>query len=617
MPNEPFPPPIVPAEISVRDGALYSDRFGDIYHSVEGGVEEARHVFLAGNELPGRWKNGGRFTIVETGFGCGLNFLATWDELVKSSSNTQLDFVSVEKHPFSREDLAQVLQAWPQFETLSQKLRDVYPPLVPGFHRLHPAPRVTLTLLFGDALEQLCELDAHADAFYLDGFAPSHNPAMWSDDLFREIGRLAAPGATAATYSVAAKVRQGLAGAGFAVEKRVGFARKRQMLVARFPGARPANSKNRKVVIIGAGIAGASCALSLARRGVEVEMLERAQQPGAETSSNPAALIRPFVTLDNGVRSRFSWTAFSYAVRCYRELNNQAGFHWHETGVLQLARDQEHLERMVRALGQHALPHDLGRLVHSLEGTSLCGAQTSETGVWFPAAGYVDGALFCNAVLETSGPSIEFLPGIETASIKRVDGRWQILEAINAPLAQGDSVILANGCHAQALVPDHDLQIRPVRGQMTAIPSASRELRAPVCRGGYVTPEINGMHFVGGTFDESMSDAIVIEKDHDTNFSRAAHILPSVFENASTEIRSGWAGVRCVSRDRVPVVGKILEDVYVNLAMGSRGFTWAPLAGELLASAIAGASCPVERTVVNGMLPLRFLVGDKYKKRSQ
>jgi len=319
LPNEPFSAPITPATIAVRDGALYSDRFDDIYHSVAGGIEEARHVFIGGNKLPNRWEEGGRFTIVETGFGCGLNFLATWNELNQSNSNVRLDYVSVEKHPFSRESLAQVLEAWPQFDSLTRKLLDVYPPLAPGFHRLHPGRGVTLTLLFGDALEQLRELDAYADAFFLDGFAPSRNPAMWSDALFREIGRLAAPGATAATYSVAAKVKHGLAEVGFDVEKRTGFAHKREMLVAQFPGARRAVARQRKVIVVGAGVAGASCALSLARHGIEVDLLERASHPGVVTSSNPAALVRPFLTLDNGARSRFSWAAYAYAVRCYRE----------------------------------------------------------------------------------------------------------------------------------------------------------------------------------------------------------------------------------------------------------------------------------------------------------
>jgi tRNA 5-methylaminomethyl-2-thiouridine biosynthesis bifunctional protein len=381
------------------------------------------------------------------------------------------------------------------------------------------------------------------------------------------------------------------------------------MSVAQFPGVSRTIARKRKVIVVGAGIAGASCALSLARRGIEVDLLERASYPGAETSSNPAALVRTFMTLDNGVRSRFTWSAFLYAVRCYRELHCQAGFRWHETGLLQLARDHGHMERLMRAAKQRALPGELVRPVDAREGTSLCGAQTRETGIWFPSAGYVDGQPSCNAMVETGGSSIRFVSGGEAARIERIEGGWQILDATNAPLAQGDSVILANGCRAQALLPEHDLQLMPVRGQVTAIPPESRDLHAPVCRDGYVTPAENGMHYVGGTFDESMSIPIVIDQDHETNVSRAAHILPSVFENASTDIRSGWAGVRCVSRDRVPVVGEVFEDVYASLAMGSRGFTWAPLAGELLASLLAGESFPVERSVANGVLPQRLLAG--------
>jgi len=609
LPNESFSTPIIPATISVREGALYSDRFEDIYHSVAGGIAEARHVFIGGNKLPNRWERGGRFTIVETGFGCGLNFLTTWNELNQSSCDVRLDYVAVEKHPFSRENLAQILRAWPQFDSLSRKLLDEYPPLAPGFHRLHPGEGVTLTLLFGDALEQLRELDANADAFFLDGFAPSRNASMWSDELFFEIRRLAASGATAATYSVAAKVKHGLTEAGFVVEKRAGFAHKREMLMAQFSGPGRPIPATRDVVVIGAGIAGTSCARSLARHGIEVDLLERAPHAGAEASSNPVALIRPFVTLDYGARSGFVWSAFLYAVRCYRELNNQADFRWHESGVLHLARDQVHLDRLAQAVEKYALPDDLMRLVDSREGTRLTGAKTQETGVWFPLAGYVYGRISCDAQLVAGASLVRFLPGVEAARIKRSEGHWDVLNASNDLLAQGDSVILANGCQAQALIPDHDLRLSPVRGQVTAIAAASSDLHSPVCRDGYVTPVLNDMHFIGGTFDLSMADARVTDDDHVRNFSRAAQILPSVFGSIGTVPRSGWAGVRCVSRDRAPAVGAVLQDVYASLAMGSRGFTWAPLAGELLASALSGASCPVERTIANWISPRRLLAG--------
>ena len=173
------PATIRPARPTFKDGAVYSAEYADIYHSVDGAIEEVRHVFIAGNGLAQRWREASNFTIVETGFGCGLNFLVTWDALKQSGAACRLDFVSVEKHPFGHDDLATILRAWPQLETFSSQLINTYPPLVPGFHRLHfDDGRVTLTLLLGEAIDMLAELDARADAFFLDGFAPARNPDM-------------------------------------------------------------------------------------------------------------------------------------------------------------------------------------------------------------------------------------------------------------------------------------------------------------------------------------------------------------------------------------------------------------------------------------------------------
>jgi tRNA 5-methylaminomethyl-2-thiouridine biosynthesis bifunctional protein len=342
------PATIRPARPAFKDGAVYSAEYADIYHSVDGAIEEVRHVFIAGNGLAQRWREASNFTIVETGFGCGLNFLVTWDALKQSGAACRLDFVSVEKHPFRHDDLATILRAWPQLETFSSQLINTYPPLVPGFHRLHfDDGRVTLTLLLGDAINMLAELDARADAFFLDGFAPARNPDMWSKGLFEQIGRIAAPGATAATYSSAAVVRSGLERAAFSVKKQPGFARKRDMLTALLPGNKSSNHVCRKAVVIGAGIAGTSCAFALARRGIEVELLDRESSPGSGSSGNPAAIVRPFPTLDTGVRNGFTWAAFLYAVRLYRELSGRSEFEWHETGVLQLARDPVHHNRLV------------------------------------------------------------------------------------------------------------------------------------------------------------------------------------------------------------------------------------------------------------------------------
>ena len=218
------------------DGTPVSTIYGDIYHSAAGGHAQALHVFLAGNYLPTRWQGRELFVILETGFGLGLNFLATWLAWRTDPARcTTLHFVSLEKHPFSATDLALAQAAWPEFALLAKELRAQWPQLVTGEHQLRlDGGQVILTLVFGDALETLPTLALNVDAFYLDGFSPAKNPDLWSPVLCLALAKLATHGSTLATWSVAGKVREALKAAGFKVEKRSGFAGKRQMLVGRF-----------------------------------------------------------------------------------------------------------------------------------------------------------------------------------------------------------------------------------------------------------------------------------------------------------------------------------------------------------------------------------------------
>ena len=230
---------IVPAALAFKDGVPYSAAYDDIYHSADGGPAQARHVFLGGCGLPAAWAGRGHFVVLETGFGIGLNFLATWAAWRDDPARcARLHFLAVEKHPFEVDDLARLHARWPEFDALSRELRAHWPPLTPGFHRLALAGgRVQLTLMLGEAADCLAGVRAAVDAFYLDGFAPDRNPDLWTPALFAALARLARPGATAASYSVAASVRQGLAAAGFAVARRAGLGPKRHCLATANPAA--------------------------------------------------------------------------------------------------------------------------------------------------------------------------------------------------------------------------------------------------------------------------------------------------------------------------------------------------------------------------------------------
>ncbi len=249
-------PAIAPHPPLVFDesGTPLSTLYGDVFRSRAGAWAEARAVFVEGCALPQRWdeaareSSGASFTVLELGFGPGVNFLATleaWRE--RRDPSARLHFFSVEAHPLCPDDLGRALDALGAFGAAPADVRRLlaqWPAALPGMHRVaFEADAATLTLCFGDARTLVPKLRLGADAFFLDGFAPTRNPHMWEPALLRTLGRLARPGATLATWSAAGAVREALAAAGFEVERVAGHGGKRHRLRARH--ARRASSATR------------------------------------------------------------------------------------------------------------------------------------------------------------------------------------------------------------------------------------------------------------------------------------------------------------------------------------------------------------------------------------
>ncbi|HEY9050378.1 MAG TPA: tRNA (5-methylaminomethyl-2-thiouridine)(34)-methyltransferase MnmD, partial [Gammaproteobacteria bacterium] len=281
--------------------------FNDVYFSRDGGVAETEYVFLQHNHLPQRWENRHQFVIAETGFGSGLNFVTTvYHWLNSSKDNSHLFYISVEKYPLLKSDLKKAQASWPQFAQYSEELIRYYPPAIPGFHRISLFNnRVTLLLLLGDVEIMLQQLHANVDAWFLDGFSPARNPEMWTETVFSEIARLSKADATFSSYTAAGYVRRGLAAQGFDVSKVKGCGNKNEMLQGHIH-QKPVNQskhpwyeipvssfKSKRVAVIGAGIAGMTTAHALAKRGWQVDVLERNSGIASEGSGNPAGVLLP------------------------------------------------------------------------------------------------------------------------------------------------------------------------------------------------------------------------------------------------------------------------------------------------------------------------------------
>jgi tRNA 5-methylaminomethyl-2-thiouridine biosynthesis bifunctional protein len=630
--------PLVPARLEIApDGTPHSTAYGDVYHSADGALEQARHVFLRGNGLPRRWSGRERFVILETGFGLGLNFLATWAAWRDDPGHcARLHFVSIEKHPFARDDLDTLHSRWPELGTVSAELRAAWPLLVPGLHRLSfDDGRVTLTLAFGDVAEVLPKLRARADAIFLDGFAPQKNPEMWSPAVFRALARLACPGATLATWTVAASVRDGLAVAGFTAHKGPGFASKRDMLTGTYAPARASAGTlsdegpcERRVVVIGAGISGSAVADRLATRGWRVDVIERQAPPHSDASPDPlAGVFKPMLSRDDNIASRLSRAGCLAALRHWGALQAAAmPLVWAPGGVLQLARsaDQEADQRALVEV--HRYPSDFVSVVDRDEAARSTGWPVAQGGLLLKTGGWVNPVTLCRSqLLRHSAIRINW--GCEAKAIARTDGVWRVLGADGTLVAEAPVLVLAAAFDSRAFPQASRLPLRRVRGQVTFVPAhALRGLSLVVCREGCVTPAAQGVGSVGATFDPD-DDPEPRADGNESNLARLERLLPGAAQGLDPAALDGRVGFRAATPDRLPLAGALPDyeasgdapgarlanlprfpGLYGLLGLGARGLVWSAVGAELIASELEGEPLPIEADLAAAMDPGRFLL---------
>lgn len=591
--------PIIPAELTFDgNGIPYAPAYADCYHSASGGLEQARHVFLGGNDLPARWTDR-NFVILETGFGLGLNFLCTL-QAWRQHPGRRLHYVAVEKHPFRHDDLQTLHARWPELAPLAAGLQAQWPLPLPGLHRLDFGD-IVLTLACGDVQDLLPQLSLAADAIYLDGFAPAKNPAMWSDEVFAALSKLAAPGATLASWSVLDDMMFRLSRAGFRIEKRSGFGTKRYMLAGRKPGdtqkSAPAGRRRdgdaagrRRICVIGAGIAGASVAHALHRRGHEVIVVEAADSPAQGASGNLAGVFRPLPSLDDSRLSRLLRAGFLQGRRQYGTIPG-ARCGW--TGVLHIARDAKHEETQRRIVAEHGLPPEFCRFVGRDEASALARWPVEQGGWWFPQAGWINPPSLVRALLA----------GIEVRCGQHIDSLAR-LDAIGA-----DDVVIANGIGAAALVPQFPLPLRAGRGLVSHLPAnATPPFDIVATRLGYVTPAIDGLRCAGATMQADDLDAAERRTDHIENLHRLDMALPGFGSTVDPGQLAGRVSFRPMSPDRLPIVGPLSasEGLWIIDGFGARGLVFAPICAELLASRIGAEPLPLETDLVAALSPDRF-----------
>lgn len=619
-------PAIEPADIRWQDGVPESRLFGDVYFNRDNGLEETRHVFIGHNQLPERFAtlpDHASFVIAESGFGTGLNFLAAWQAWrnTPASQSTILHFVSAERYPLTRDDLTRALALWPELQDLGDELIRHYPPLVRGVHRvLLDGGRVRLTLYFGDVLDAWRELEFTADAWFLDGFAPSLNPGMWLDDAIHQIRQHSKPGTTLATFTAVGRIRRALADTGFSMTKVAGFGRKRDMLTGVIPESASETgvtdvSKPASIAIVGAGIAGSLLARNLAERGVDVTLVDGANKAGTAASGNLQGALYVKLGVEFNAQTQLALTSLLFSQRFYAPYRHNG---WHPTGLLQMAWGEQEQQRQERFLDRNHYPPEVLVPVDAAEASRRTGVPVATGGLWYADSGWLEPAALCRTLADH--PNIRHCFGMEVQRLSRQEDEWVI--AGTGPDIHVDRVILCSGHRTPELVPLEGMsgafRFKAIRGQVSHLPK--ERIHAPeavICGPRYLNPAHQGICVTGATFDLHDLSPQESANSHRENLRELNAMLPGLWNSeppADSEAKTieGRVGFRCTTHDYQPVAGSLdnlegdkLNGLFLFTGLGSKGLTYAPLLAEFLADKLTGQPACLPRSLEKRVNPHR------------
>lgn len=651
------------ADVSFQANTPISNQFDDIYFSPEDGLAESIYVFQQGNNLWERWQTYDKehFVIAETGFGTGLNFFAVmalfhqFRQAFPQAKLKRLYFISFEKHPLSAESLIQAYQPYPQFQAAVTQLLQFWQSPIAGCYRYVFSDEVRLDLWFGEIEDNLPQLgDSYQnciDAWFLDGFAPSKNPSMWTENLFQQMFRLTAVQGTFATFTAASFVRKGLSAAGFSVVKRKGFAHKRECLhgskLVEVPSSFTtpwylpvAADEAKEVAIIGGGVASVCLAYALWQRGSQVTIYCEDEALALNASGNKQGAFYPQLSDDDERHCRFYTHAFAYGQQFLAGLTQQINVEHQWCDVL-LCAYQPLIKQKLSKIAERGFPESLFRLVTAEELSERAGLSLPCDGAVIPHGAWLNPRQLVQNLahfLQQQGVKIALNATIEKLTYQ--ENAWHLSTAERQ--VTHSTVVIANGHKLNRFEQTVELPTYSVRGQVSQIPSSDRlrRLKAVLCYDGYLTPvdQAKQFHCIGASHVRNCEQRHFSAEEQQQNQTKIQQNLAPADWLADVDTSGNLArtGVRCSVRDRLPIIGNVGDfeqqtqayqnlfnlrrrrqaikpaayhnNLYVFGALGSRGLTSAPLLGETLASMIYGEPLPLSADILAELLPNRFWI---------
>ena len=588
-------------EIIWKDSFPYSNVYQDRFFQ-DDAVSEITNIFIEPNNLLARIKNGSQIHIGELGFGFGLNFLVTakfWLENKNLNSHI-LEYLAIDEALPSKAQILKIVDNFPELQEICNIFLQSYDPFHNDGHRIFfPSLKIRLTLIQNDVELGLKNLlgfkNNQISAWYLDGFDPSKNKSMWSNSVFQYMKFLSTKDATFGTFTSAGFVKRGLKKFAFEVEKVKGYGMKRHKLIGwksmGNPDINTESSKKKRIGIIGSGIAASSAAYAAAQNGADIEIFESADDIAAGASGNPVAALYPRFSINNSPYSFLTAQSYFFAEKLYSQMPNA----YMQTGLL-FSHSNDYQAQWIEEM-KHLNRNDLFEIIDIEKMKKVYGFESH--GLLVKKGGYLFPNLICKELL--THPNVKISYNYCFKNWLKNKSKIDIHFSNQEKKSGFDELIIANGPGLEQYL----CGLKISKGQLVGLKGNQQiNLDLPLNSAGYILPEVDGVTWIGSTHEREF-------KNIDVCYEAGYKLIEKTNKNFNLGLTGAenmlmTANFRVGSKDRLPIAGKIADQIYVIGSLGSRGFSLAPLLGEFVASQINNSPSPISSGIALAIDPLRF-----------
>ena len=583
-----------------NDNLPYSTAYQDRFFQ-DDAISEIIDIFIEPNRLLERIQDGSQVHICELGFGFGLNFLVTAKFWLENNNlgSFNLEYLAIDEALPTKEQILKIIDSFPELEEISNIFLQDYDLNHNDAQRIYfPSLKIKLTLIQNDiesGLKNLLGLkNNQIDAWYLDGFDPSKNKSMWSNPVFQYMKFLSASNATFGTFTSAGFVRRGLKKFGFEVDKVKGFGRKRHKLIGRIrtdAKHEAERNKKKKIGIIGSGIAATSAAYAAAQNGANVEIFEFSDDIAAGASGNPVAAMYPRFSANNSPYSFLTAQSYFFAEKIYARLPHA----YKKTGLL-FSHSNDYQKQWIEDM-KNLNRDDLFEIIDRKKMKKLYGLESD--GLLVKKGGYLFPKLICQELI--NHPNIKIYYNHCFKSWVNNKPKLDILFSNQETKSNFDDLIIANGPGLAQYLSG----LKTSKGQLVGLKGKQPiDLDLPINSAGYILPKVNGITWIGSTHEREYNNIDVCYEAGKELIERTNQNFKITLDGLDNMLMK--SNFRVGSKDRLPLAGKIKENVYAIGGLGSRGFSLGPILGEHVASLINHSPSPISSGIALAIEPLRF-----------